>query len=285
MLTVKTVEEVRQALQPIRGERRIGFVPTMGALHGGHQSLIRTARRESDYVVVSIFVNPIQFGPNEDFNKYPRPIEKDLALCEAEGADLVFNPAVAAMYPREQLTTVSVAKMTEKLCGAFRPGHFNGVTTVVTKLFNIVGPDIAFFGQKDAQQAFVIERMVADLNQPVKIRICPTVRESSGLAMSSRNQYLSESQRQQATCLYRSLQEAAKLIGRGIRESAEILAAMRHIIETAGPCTIEYIGFIDPETFADVELVDRRTLIALAVRIGPARLIDNIIVDGEGNIL
>ncbi len=286
MLVCKKISEVRDAIGMVRrrGER-IGFVPTMGALHDGHMSLVRAARRECPFVAVSIFVNPTQFGPGEDFNRYPRPLEADLARCRQEGVGLVFNPEPEEMYPLEPLTTVQVAKLTEKLCGEFRPGHFTGVATVVTKLFNIVQPDVAFFGQKDAQQALVIRRMIRDLNQPVELRVCPTVREVSGLAMSSRNQYLSDQERRQAVCLYESLRLGQRLIRQGVVDTATITARMRELIESAGPCGIQYISIVDPGTVQEVGRVEGPVLIALAVKIGSTRLIDNILVNREGEEL
>ena len=199
MEVAKTIESVRNLVKAARSrKKKIGLVPTMGALHIGHISLVEAAVKDYDFVVVSIFVNPTQFGPGEDFEKYPRPLEADLEICKKTGVDVVFNPAPEQMYPQKNLTWVTVEKLTEPLCGMSRPGHFRGVTTVCTKLFNIVEPDVAYFGQKDAQQAIVIKRMVADLNMPLKIIVCPTVREQSGLAVSSRNQYLSEQQKYDA---------------------------------------------------------------------------------------
>ena len=215
------------------------------------------------------------------FEKYPRPIEKDLELCRQAGVDVVFYPEVQEMYPRELLTTVRVSKMTQTLCGKSRPTHFEGVTTVVTKLFNVVGPDFAYFGQKDAQQALVLRRMTADLDVPVTIRICPTIREESGLAKSSRNQYLNDDQRVQATSLSRALKEAVSLIKSGKKETSELIGAMETIIKTAGPCRIDYISVNDLETLEEVSRVQKPVVIALAVNIGPARLIDNIMVDAE----
>ncbi len=254
----------------------------MGALHDGHMELVRRARKECGFVVVSIFVNPIQFCPGEDFQKYPRPVEADLKKCRGEGVDLVFNPEAQEMYPEPQLTTVQVAKLTERLCGRFRPGHFTGVTTVVAKLFNIVQPDAAYFGQKDAQQALVIRRMVKDLDFPITMRICPTVRGEGSLALSSRNQYLSEAERKQAACLYQSFGLARQMLKNGVRETSEIIQGMKKYIESAGPCEIQYLSFVDPDTIKEVDAVNRPVLIALAVKIGPARLIDNIIMDSDG---
>jgi pantoate--beta-alanine ligase len=284
MFVFKKIQDVRDTLDQARQhQKRIGFVPTMGALHAGHMELVRAAKKECGFVVVSIFVNPIQFGPGEDFQKYPRPIEADLDLCRREGVGLVFNPEPEEMYPVESLTTVQVGGLTKELCGKFRPGHFTGVTTVVAKLFNIVRPDAAYFGQKDAQQALVVRRMVRDLNFPIDLRICPTVREDSGLALSSRNRYLSETQRKQAACLYRSFGTVKQLLKDGVRETAALVGAIQKQIESAGPCEIQYIGVVDPDTVKEVPVVDRPVLIALAVKIGPARLIDNIILDCDGN--
>lgn len=280
MMILDTIDALRNALTPHRqAGRRIGFVPTMGALHEGHRSLIRRARAKCDVVVVSIFVNPTQFGPGEDFEAYPRPETADLDACRAESADAVFLPPVDQMYPPDDATTVSVARLTDVLCGPRRPGHFDGVTTVVAKLFNAVQPDAAYFGQKDAQQAIVLRRMVRDLLWPIEMVICPTVREPDGLAMSSRNAYLTAEQRQQALCLSKALTWATEQIAAGQRESAAIVAGMTEQIEAAGPCTIEYIAIHDAENLSGKPHLDGRCLIALAVRIGPARLIDNVVVD------
>lgn len=250
----------------------------MGALHAGHVSLMRAARDRGDRVVVSIFVNPAQFGPAEDFTAYPRPLENDLAVCRAEGVSLVFAPPVEEIYPEASRTTVTVAELTAGLCGASRPGHFDGVTLVVTKLFNIVGPDRAYFGQKDAQQAAVIRRMVADLNQPVEVVVCPIVREADGVAMSSRNAYLSESERRQARMLFAGLSRAKAAVDAGERGVAALQALVRETITSAGPCEIDYVEVVDPETMAPRTEYQRPSLIAVAVRIGKARLIDNLIV-------
>jgi len=275
-----TIADLRAHLEPQRrAGRRIGFVPTMGALHEGHLSLIRAARADCDEVVVSIFVNPTQFGPGEDYARYPRDEAADLAACRAEGVDVVFCPTVEQMYPPGDATRVVVARLTEVLCGPCRPGHFDGVTTVVAKLFNIVQPHRAYFGQKDAQQAVVIRRMTQDLCWPIEIVVCPTVREPDGLALSSRNAYLSADQRRQACCLYRSLEWARSEVEAGRRDAEALVAGMRRRIEEAGPCTIDYIQVVDAETLEPRSVVEGRCLIALAVRIGPARLIDNIIVE------
>lgn len=251
----------------------------MGALHEGHRSLLRAARAACDVVVASIFVNPTQFGPNEDFAAYPRPLADDLAACQAEGVDMVFCPPVEEMYDPSAATTVAVARLTEGLCGAHRPGHFTGVTTVVAKLFNIVQPDVAFFGQKDAQQVVVIRKMVRDLLFPIEIVTCPTVREPDGLALSSRNAYLSPPERTQALCLSRALSFAREQIAGGARDTGRLLSAMRTQIESAGPCVIDYVDLVDADELTPKPRIEGRCLIALAVRIGRTRLIDNIVVE------
>ena len=262
-----------------RAGHRVGCVPTMGALHVAHLSLMEAAKRDGTFVVVTVFVNPTQFGPSEDFESYPRDEAGDLAACERVGVDLVFVPPVEEMYPPASATAVCVSGLTETLCGAHRPGHFDGVTTVVTKLFNIVRPDVAYFGQKDAQQLAVIRRMTHDLDLPIQIVGCPTVREADGLAVSSRNAYLDQSQRLQATCLYRALTEAKVRIESGERDSAVVLGAMRQIVDDAGPADIDYISVVDPESMQPVRRIERPVLVALAVRIGSTRLIDNLQVD------
>jgi pantoate--beta-alanine ligase len=280
MKVVKTIEEVRRLVKAARGDgRRIGLVPTMGALHVGHISLVEAAVKDCDFVVVSVFVNPTQFGPGEDFENYPRPLEADLEICRQAGVDAVFAPTPAEMYPSDNLTWVTVKKLTEPLCGRSRPGHFRGVTTVCSKLFNIVAPDVAYFGQKDAQQAIAIKRMIADLNMPLEIVVCPTVREPNGLAVSSRNQYLSEQQREDAANIYKSLQTCRKLIDAGTTETAAITAEMRKILQQIPSAQIEYVSIVDAETLQSVEKITGKVLAAVAVKVGPARLIDNILVD------
>ncbi len=259
--------------------KSVGFVPTMGALHVGHVSLIEAAVRRCDYVVVSIFVNPTQFCPGEDFERYPRPFERDVELCERHGAHAIFAPSPVEMYPRKSLTWVTVEKLTEPLCGRSRPGHFRGVTTVCTKLFNIVGADVAFFGQKDAQQATVIRRMAADLNMPLEIVVCPTVREPDGLAVSSRNQYLSPQERQEAPVIYRALRRCAEMLDSGRRNAAEIARAMNEILSQVPSLQVEYVSIVDAETLEPVDQVRGRILVAVAGRLGSTRLIDNIVVD------
>jgi pantoate--beta-alanine ligase len=280
MEVARTIESVRNLVGTARGRsKKIGLVPTMGALHVGHASLIEAAVKDCDFVVVSIFVNPTQFGPDEDLDNYPRPFEADLTICQNAGVDVVLAPPREQVYPAEILTWVTVEKLTEPLCGQGRPGHFRGVTTVCTKLFNIVGPDVAYFGQKDAQQAIVIRRMVDDLNMPLEIVVCPTVRELSGLAVSSRNQYLSERQKLDAANIYKSLEECRRMIGEGTRDAGQIISAMRKMLKQVSSIEVEYISIVDAETLENVETIAGKTLVAVAVRIGPARLIDNILVD------
>lgn len=257
----------------------VGFVPTLGALHAGHLSLIERGRKEMDFVVVSIFLNPTQFGPNEDLSKYPRQEEQDLALCEKAGVGAVFVPDVEQMYPSGHCTVVKVEGLSEKLCGADRPEHFAGVSTVVAKLFNIVGPDVAYFGLKDAQQGLIIRRMVTELDIPVEIRMCATVREDDGLAMSSRNAYLDAGQRKQASCLYRALREGKKLIEAGQMDREKVTAAMERIITQAGPSSVDYVAVVDSQSLEVATIKSRSWLLALAVRIGGTRLIDNIVVE------
>jgi len=280
MKIVETIRQVRQiiALQKKQG-KRVGFVPTMGALHQGHLSLIRLARKHSDFVVVSIFVNPTQFGPKEDFKKYPRNPKKDAALCKSAGADLIFAPVPEEIYPKGFSTYVNVENLTQGLCGASRPGHFKGVTTVVAKLFNIVQPDAAVFGQKDAQQLTVIRRMTADLDLPIKIIGAPIVREPDGLAMSSRNAYLTLEERAEAPTLYRSLQLAGNMIKSGKRQADSVKREMAKLLYRDAPLgEIDYIEIVDNETLRPVKQIKQNTLIALAVKLPNARLIDNLVI-------
>jgi len=280
MDVAETIGSVRRLVEVARKKgKRVGLVPTMGALHAGHVSLIDAATKDCDFVVVSIFVNPTQFGPGEDLENYPRPFEADLETCRKAGVDVVFAPAPDEMYPTQNLTWVTVEKLTCCLCGRRRPTHFRGVTTVCTKLFNIVRPDVAYFGQKDAQQAIVIKRMVADLNMPLEIVICPTIREPSGLAVSSRNQYLSDQQKTDATCIYRSLQRCRQMIEAGETDARQIIAEMKKILRQIPSAQIEYVSIADAETLEEIDHISGRILAATAVGIGPARLIDNIIVD------
>ncbi len=279
----ETIESIRSLVKAARESgKNIGLVPTMGALHIGHISLIEAALKKCDYVVVSIFVNPTQFVPGEDFEQYPRPFENDLDICKKAGVDAVFAPSPEEMYPVENITWVNVTKITEPLCGQFRPGHFQGVTTVCSKLFNIIAPDIAFFGQKDAQQAIVIRRMVADLNMPLEVVVCPTVRESNGLAVSSRNKYLSDQQKKDAANIYKALQKCRWMIDTGVKDALEIITEMRKILQQVPSMEIEYISIVDADTLQDIDHIAGKVLAAIAVRIGRARLIDNILLDSAG---
>ena len=280
MEVAKTIESVRNLVKAARSRgKKIGFVPTMGALHIAHISLIEAAVKECDFIVVSIFVNPTQFGPAEDFEKYPRPLDADLEICSKAGVDVVFVPTQEQMYGRKNLTWVNVEKLTEPLCGRSRPQHFRGVTTVCAKLFNIVAPDVAYFGQKDAQQAIVVKKMVADLNMPLEIVICPTVRRPDGLAVSSRNQYLSEQQKKDAVLIYKSLQKCREMIDAGITDCETIITQMRKVLSQVPSIKIEYISIVDAETLQGLEKIAGKVLAAVACRIGPTRLIDNILVD------
>lgn len=283
MILAETVAVTRQAIAAAKADgQRIAFVPTMGALHEGHFSLIARARQAGDFVAVSIFVNPTQFAPNEDLDAYPRPREADLAACRSRGVDLVFAPTVEEMYPDgpdAQLTTVSVAELPNTLCGRSRPEHFAGVCTVVSKLFNIVAPDIAVFGQKDYQQATIIRRMVRDLNLPVDILVAPTIREVDGLALSSRNAYLTPEERRQAVALSEALQLAADVIDESHPPAERVVDAMREHLATAAPLAeVDYIQLVDPDTLADVASTDRPLVAALAVKFPSARLIDNRVI-------
>ena len=284
MKIVKTIESVRTVVEAARRSgKTIGFVPTMGALHIGHISLIQAAAKECDFVVVSIFVNPTQFGAGEDLEKYPRTLQQDLKLCDKAGVDVVFTPENETMYPGQNLTWVNVEKLTDRLCGQFRPGHFRAVATICNKLFNIVQPDVAYFGQKDAQQAAVIKQIVADLNMPLQVVVCPTVREENGLAVSSRNRYLTDQQKKDAASIYQALVKAQQLVDAGVLESAHIIAAMRTILQQGSSIQVEYISVVDAQTLQPIDTIVSQALIAIAVRIGPARLIDNIIVQPAKN--
>lgn len=259
--------------------RKIGFVPTMGALHEGHLSLVRRSKQENDITVVSIFVNPIQFGPNEDFNRYPRDFDGDFNKLQNEGVDILFYPDIASIYPEGYSTYVEVKGLSDKLCGAFRPGHFKGVATIVTKLFNIVKPNRAYFGQKDYQQSIIIRRMVKDLNLDVEIIVCPTVREEDGLAMSSRNSYLSGKEREAATIIYKTLTKASELIQSGIIDGVRIKNfMMEEIKKEPAVSSIDYVGVYDPETLDEIDIIKSEVVLAAAIFIGKTRLIDNIIV-------
>lgn len=280
MIVLEKILEVKNLIKKVKKEgKRIGFVPTMGCLHEGHLSLIRKAKALSDFVVVSIFVNPIQFGPNEDYDRYPRTFEKDCKLCEKEGVDLIFHPDVSEMYPSNFSTFVEVeGQISSILCGIKRPGHFKGVTTVVSKLFNIVEPDLAIFGQKDAQQAFIIKKMVKDLNFDIEIIVSDIVREEDGLAMSSRNTYLSEEERKVAPLIYKGLLEALKLFKEGEKDSTILKNKVKEIICTSSLFRIDYIEVVDLKSFSYVDRVEEEALLAVAVFLGKTRLIDNIIL-------
>jgi pantoate--beta-alanine ligase len=281
--TVRTVKELREALAPERrAGRSIGLVPTMGAFHGGHLSLIRRARRQCDVVVVSLFVNPAQFGPGEDLEAYPRDEARDAELAAAEGVDLLFAPPVEEVYPDGFDTSVAVGGLTEVLDGApdqRGAGHFAGVATVVSKLFNMAGPDVAYFGQKDAQQALVIQRLVRDLDIPVRIEVCPTIRDEDGLALSSRNAYLSPDERQRALGLSRALRAAEALVESGQIDARAVLEAARGELDSAG-IDPEYLELRSTTDLSPVERVNGSTLLAVAARVGRARLIDNTILGG-----
>ncbi len=282
MIVARRIGEIRSAVAEARraGAPAVGLVPTMGALHDGHYSLIRAARSECDFVVVSIFVNPTQFAPGEDYLRYPRALPADLAGCEARGVGAVFAPETREMYPGVPTTTVRVGALSEVLCGAHRPGHFDGVCTVVCKLLNIVAPDAAYFGAKDHQQAVVVRKMVADLNLPVRIVVCPTVREADGLAISSRNARLSPEERRQAGALHASLRQAERMIRCGQRDPATVKAAMRERLRRQAPDgEVEYVEIVDPDGLRGVEEIASSVVVAVAVRFASARLIDNIRVD------
>lgn len=278
MKVIKKIDELKEVLKDFKKEgKTIGLVPTMGFLHKGHASLIKKAVEENDIVVVSDFVNPIQFGPNEDLEAYPRDINADSKLCEDLGADFIFNPEPSEMY-HDKKAFVDIEGLSDNLCGARRAGHFRGVCTVCTKLFNIVGPNRAYFGQKDAQQLSIIKKLVFDLNIPVEIVACPIVREDDGLAMSSRNTYLSADERKAALCLSKSIFEGEKMAKEGASVK-EVLEKMKEIISSEKLAKIDYISAVDLETIKDVDNFNKDTLVAIAVYIGKTRLIDNFIYE------
>jgi len=279
MLILNTIAAVRAAVSEVRaGGGSIGLVPTLGALHAGHLSLVRAAKAGNDAVVVSIFVNPTQFGPNEDFSRYPRTFEADCALLEPEGVDLVFAPAVEEIYPEGAATFVSVTGIEDRLDGKSRPGHFRGVATVVAKLFHIVAPDRAYFGQKDAAQVAVLRRMVRDLDIPVELAVCPIVREADGLALSSRNRYLSDEDRQRALVLSRALRRAEELYLAGTVSSNSLLDGARGVLASEPEVRIDYLAAVDPLTLEDLAEVGSGSLIAVAAWVGTTRLIDNVVL-------
>lgn len=280
MKIIDNPKEIQKEMLKLKKEgKKIGFVPTMGALHEGHLSLVRQSKRDNDITVVSIFVNPTQFGPNEDYSRYPRRFDKDKELLEREGVDYIFYPNVSDMYPEGYETYVILEKLPNHLCGLSRPGHFKGVATVVTKLFNIVQPDVAYFGQKDYQQAQIIKKMVSDLNFPIEIVVMPIVREEDGLAMSSRNVYLSPDERKNAIVIYRSLQKAKELILSGEKNIEKVKDEMKKVIESV-PSRIDYIEIVDPLTLESLDKIPDKgeVVVAVAVFIGNARLIDNEII-------
>jgi pantoate--beta-alanine ligase len=273
MKLVETIPEMKQVRRALK--EPVGFVPTMGYLHEGHISLVRQARKESESVVVSIYVNPTQFGSREDLSKYPRDLKRDLAMLEEVGTDVVFFPSDKEMYPEGYDTWVEVDKLTKRLEGASRPTHFRGVTTIVTKLFNIIEANNAYFGQKDAQQALVIQKMVKDLNRNVRVVVCPTIREPDGLAMSSRNVYLTPEQRKQATVLYYSLQLAKQLYSRGERNADKIKQQVTALIQKEPEAIIDYISIANPETLGELETIQGKALVSMVVKFGNTRLLDN----------
>ncbi|MBN1878739.1 pantoate--beta-alanine ligase [bacterium] len=287
-MIVRDKIDLRNRLHSFRNSRpsgRVGFVPTMGFLHDGHRSLMKAARTENECVVVSLFVNPTQFGPGEDFESYPRDEDRDFAICSNENVDYIFTPAVDVMYPPEPLTTVSVSVLTESLCGRHRPGHFHGVTTIVTKLFNIVQPDNAYFGQKDAQQVLVIKKMVEDLDFPIRVVICPTVREPDGLAMSSRNIRLSPTARKIAPVVYHALKEAQDMVRNGERDVGKILLGARSALEQYDKISVQYLDCRDRSTLKSLVYLDRPALLATAVFLDSVRLIDNVFLEpGEASL-
>lgn len=280
MRIVAKIREMKEVASELKSSGlSIGFVPTMGCLHEGHLSLVRESIRRTDRTVVSIFVNPTQFGQREDFKKYPRDLRRDMEVLEKEGVDFVFVPEAEEMYPKDFKTYVEVHGLKDRLCGGSRPGHFRGVCTVILKLFHIVQPDVSFFGQKDAQQAIVLKRMVKDLDMDVEIEVLPIVRDEDGIALSSRNTYLSPEERKAALCLLGSLQEVRSMIEKGERDTKKIIRRMKEIIDKEPLARIDYIEIVGMEKLNPIPWIEREALIALAVFIGSTRLIDNAIID------
>jgi pantoate--beta-alanine ligase len=278
-MVTESIEATRAAVAAARSRGLVvGLVPTMGALHAGHASLIQAARGQTGFVVVSIFVNPTQFGPNEDFARYPRPLDDDLRLCIQQGVDLIFRPDVPTMYPPASRTVIEVRDLQDLLCGASRPGHFRGVATVVAKLFHIVAPDVAYFGQKDAQQTRIIQQIVRDLNFPIDIRVCPIVREPDGLALSSRNRYLDPRQRQQAPVLFQGLEAVKTLVAGGEHDAAKFRRVLAERIALAPGARLDYAAIVDFDTLQPLDRVEGTVLVALAVYFGTTRLIDNVLL-------
>lgn len=277
-----TIHDIRSFIAQWRSDgKTVGLVPTMGALHEGHASLMDAAKQRCDHVVASVFVNPLQFGPGEDYEAYPRNLQRDVAFCEERGVDVVFHPSVDEMYGKDFSTYVVMETLVDALCGKSRPGHFRGVCTVVNKLFNIVDPDLAFFGQKDAQQLAIIKRMVADLNMRVEVIGCPIIREEDGLAKSSRNAYLSPDERLSALVLSRALHEAERLICSGERDSATVAERMKTLIQSEPKASLDYLEIVDMKNMRHIETIVDGTLVALAVYIGTTRLIDNFLYEGS----
>lgn len=280
MEVIRKINEMQTRVYSIKDRKEsIGFVPTMGALHEGHVSLMRSARDENDELVVSIYLNPTQFDNKEDFDNYPRRLDKDIEIVERENADVVFAPGTEEMYPEGFCTYVTQDKFTDTMCGRLRPGHFNGVATIVTKLFNIVKPDRAYFGQKDYQQSVVIEKLVADLNMEIDVKVLPTVRDEDGLALSSRNKRLSPEERRSALCIYGSLLKAKSMFASNIKDAKEIIGEMTAIIKKAKHTRIDYISIVNAHTLEDVSLINGKAVAAVAVWIGNTRLIDNLILE------
>ncbi len=280
MEVITKISQMRTRVLSVKDSKKsIGFVPTMGALHDGHISLIRSAKKENDELVVSIFLNPTQFDDNNDFDKYPRQLNEDIEIIRKESADVVFAPCTEEMYPDGFCTNVIQERLSDTLCGRVRPGHFNGVTTIVSKLFNIIQPGRAYFGQKDYQQSAIIKRLVADMNMDIDIRVCPTVREEDGLALSSRNKRLHPDERQNALCVYGSLLKARDMFASNIRDTREIIEEMASVIKKTEHTKIDYISIVDANTLEDLSSVNGKALAAVAVWIGNTRLIDNTILE------
>jgi pantoate--beta-alanine ligase len=279
---VKTIENISRMSTFVKMMKKegksIGLVPTMGYLHEGHMSLVRAAKKHTDVVVMSIFINPLQFGPNEDFEKYPRDLKRDEEMAREAGVDVIFYPSLKDMYPEDYATYVYVDKLTGNLCGESRPGHFKGVATVVTKLLNIVRPEVAYFGQKDMQQAMMIRKMASDLNMDTEVKIMPIVREKDGLAMSSRNMYLSGAERSDAAILYQSLLKAEALIKSGERDARRVIKVVEDMIKTKHPARIDYVKLVDTKELKDLKTITGEIALAVAVFFGNTRLIDNITI-------
>jgi pantoate--beta-alanine ligase len=277
MQVITSIEKMQDYANNLRHEgKTIGFVPTMGAIHEGHLALIKQARKESDVLVVSIFINPIQFGEGEDYERYPRNFERDKQLLEEEGVDIIFYPTVEKMYKKSYLTYVNVEKLSEYLCGKYRKNHFRGVATVICKLFNIVKPHKAYFGEKDYQQSLIIKKLVEDLNYDIKIEVLPTVRNQEGLAFSSRNLYLTEAESKKATIIYKALNKAKAMLNSNLKDVKLIKAELIPLIQQEG-LTVQYLEICDPETLEPLEKVEDKALIAIAAYLGNTRLIDNIV--------